>query len=383
MSRQLMGLDKGFRIYIPNSDTYVDWLVGTADPVGTGDQASAPIGSIYQKIGENRLWQKKSNAGNPNDWILNSSDAPAFRKDIKVRAVTNQAITAGVTDPTAWADNESIDGTDFTVGEYIISDADGTPKLQRVDVTTSATSITVSDATPALSDNEGFMVQSYLPDSGASQEGAALVKYQNGTLIKLGDVNWEFANGINLNGFTPVNGTVTGADSVQTALEKIFGNQSDIQTTLGVAQGATHHGVMDQGDILSDNETSNTLFKETDKELTRQRGKDGGTNITTETTVGSVLVDSVVAAMWLVTVELASDKTKKESFTIFASHNGSDVADAALVDDTVANKLKINGGVSHTVLVDLNGTGAAQTMRLRISAGAAVNVFAKRIENLF
>ena len=39
-------------------------------------------------------------------------------------AKTAETITAGVTDPTVWADNESIDGTDFTVGQYIIADAD-------------------------------------------------------------------------------------------------------------------------------------------------------------------------------------------------------------------------------------------------------------------
>ena len=43
-------------------------------------------------------------------------------------------------------------------------------------------------------------------------------------------------------------------------------------------------------------------------------------------------------------------------------------------------KLKLGAHFDHSLLVDVNGTGAAQEMRLRASAPAAITINATRIE---
>lgn len=438
MSRQLQGVEKGFRIYQENSDTHVDWLVGTAAPVGTGDQASAPIGSIYQRIGTGEIYQKIANAGAPADWELNGSGSsnvlPVF-KNIVVRAATNDTVAAGTVDPTSFSDNESgLDGNDFSVGEYLLGDVDGTPALFEVTVVTGAADITVAAASPALAENDGLIVRRYLPDSPAGQENTAGVMFQSGAIVKLFDVDWSVATAITLSGsYTAVNGTVGSGDSVEAAVQKLDGNQQDIQTLQGVSQGSTdlgtftgttipdaqtvkqalqsvetaleeidqnvddlvtlsgvaenavNNGTMDQGEILSDNATTNALLKEADAELTRQRGKSSSTGITTASTIDSVLVDDVANAQWLVTVENAASPANKRHFSIFAGHNGHASADATSADTTVTDILKQGANFNYSVSAVLNGAGASQEMRLQVSSTepSGVNVYAKRIETLF
>jgi hypothetical protein len=438
MSRQLHGVEKGFRIYLENSDSFVDYLVGIAVPNGLLDQAEAPIGSMYQRIGTGELYQKNANAGAAADWVLNgagsSSVIPVFR-NIVVRAATIDALVAGSVDVSGFSDNESgLDGTAFTVGEHIISGVGGTPQLYEVTAVTSATDITIALATPALADNDGYIVRSYLPDSPSGQENQALVAFQAGNIVKLADVDWSFATGISLSsGYSATNGTVSSSDSVEVAIEKLDGNQQDLTTLSGVAQGSTdlgtfsgatipdsqttkqalqalevaheevdanvddlislsgvaenvsNHGIMDQGEILSDNQTTNALLKEVDAELTKQRGKAGASGVTTLTTVDSVLVDEVANVEWIITLENAATPSNKRHVILYAGHNGHTAADATSSDDTEFAKLKQGANFNYTISSALVGTGAAQRMVLQVASTepSGVNVYVKKIETLF
>lgn len=390
MSRDLFGLEKGIRIFEENSDNSVEILSGSGSPSGLGDFAQAPIGSLYIRRDVGQIYQKIANAGASEDWELNGTGStsvlPIF-KDITTRVATGDVVVAGTVDVTAFSDNESgIDGTAFTVGEYLLSGVGGTPLLWEVTEVNSATDITVVAADPALADNDGLIVRAYLPDSPADQENTAGVMYQNGTIVKLFDVDWSVATGIVLSaGFASQNGTVQIGDSVEVAIEKLAGNQEDLTTLTGVAQGSTNHGAMDQGEILSDNATTNALFKETDKELTRQRGKSSSLGVTAVTTVDSVLVDDVAEVVWHVMIEDASDKTRKRAVIVHAIHDGTDASDASLVDDNVSSRLRLGATFNRTVQVDISGTGASQVMRLRVTSTepSGVNVYAKRIETLY
>lgn len=438
MSRELHGLEKGIRIYLEDTDTYVDWLIGTAVPDGLGDLADAPVGSMYQRIGEGEIYQKVANVGAPTDWELNGSGSssviPIFR-NIVTRAATGDTVVAGSVDPTGFTDNESgLDGNDFSVGEYLLAGVGATPALWEVTAITSATDITVVAANPALTDNDGFVVRAYLPDSPADQENQALVVYQDGAIIKLADVDWNFATGISLSsGYSAENGSISNADTVETAIEKLDGNQVDLTTLSGVAQGSTDlgsftgdtipdgqtnkqafqaletaheevdqnvddlitlsgmpenstdNGVMDSGDILSDNATTNALLKEVDAELTRQNGASSVLGVTVQTTIDEVLVDEVANVHWLVTIENAATPANKKHFEIFAGHNGTTVTDADDVDDTIFARLRHGASFNNNITVDLNGVGAAQVMGLRISSTepSGINVYAKRIETEF
>lgn len=438
MSRDLHGVEKGLRIYDENADGSVDILQGVAAPDGLGDQASASIGSIYLRQGTGELYQKVANVGAATDWLLNGSGSssvlPIF-KDIVTRVATGDVVAAGSVDVTAFSDNESgIDGTAFAVGEYLLGGVGGTPILFEVTAVTSATDITVAAANPALADNDGLIVRTYLPDSPANQENTAGVMYQNGNIVKLFDVDWSVATAISLSaGYSPVNGTVATGESVEEAIEKLDGNQLDLTSLSGVSQGSTDlgsftgstipdaqntkqalqaletaqeeidqnvddlitlsgvaenstdNGAMDSGDILSDNATTNALLKEIDAELTSQKGASSAAAVTTTTVIDSILVDDIANAHWLVTIENAATPSNKRHFEIFAGHNGTAAADADDVDDTVFARLRHGANFNRTISVSLSGAGAAQVMQLSVASTepSGVNVYAKRIETEF
>ncbi len=439
MSRELFGIERGINIFQENSDLFVSIISKTTAPVGTGDEAAAPIGSLFVREGTGELYQKVTNVGDASDWVLNGSGSssvlPIFR-NIVTRAATGDVVAAGSVDPTAFSDNESgIDGNDFAVGEFLLGGVGGTPLLFEVTAVNAANDITVAAATPALQDNDGLIVRSYLPDSPANQENTAGVMYQNGNIVKLFDVDWSVATGIVLSaGYAPVNGNVAPGNSVENAIEKLDGNQLDLTTLTGVSQGSTDLGsftgttISDgqtvkqalqeietayeetdanvddlislsgrpenstdlgassvNGDIVSENATVKQAIDELDDAITSQDGQASSPAVTIVETVDQVLVDEIASVHWLVTVENAGAPTSKKHFEVYAGHNGHSAADATGADDTVFARLRLGANFNVSITVDVNGVGAAQEMRLRVASTepGGVNVYAKRIENKF
>lgn len=439
MSRQLEGLEKGLRIFLENSDVFVDKLFGTAAPNGLGEQAAAPIGSTYQRIGVGELYLKIANAGAASDWTVMATGTTVTRwRPERVSAVTNDTQGVGTRDvvasPFADDDGTVLAPSDFVVGEYIIADADGTPVLLEI-TNVAAPNVTFAAAGTSLVDGDSFICKYYLPDADG-QENKGMVVFSGGVMVKIADIDWDFATGINASsGFTKQNGTLTngGGFTVEQGLEFLAGNQEDLTTLTGVSQGSTDlgtftgvtipdaqsikaalqaletaheevdqnvndlitlsgrpenstdFGVLSAGDILSDNSDALTLFNEIDAELTRQRGKTSATGVTTAATIDSVLVDGVANAQWLVTVQENATPANKQHFVVFAGHNGTAVADATLVDDNKTKILKQGANFNASVSVDLSLTGASQVMRLRVSSTepGGVDVYAKRIETLY
>lgn len=437
MSRQRYGVEKGFNISLENSDIEVAWIAGTAAPDGLGEQAAATIGSIYQRINTGELYQKKTNVGDATDWVIFATGTTVTRwRPELVDVLTNDTQGAGVRDVVASPFSDD-DGTtllpaDFIVGHYILEDADGTPSLLEI-TNVSGDNVTFAAAT-ALVDGDAFIAKNYLPDADG-QENQAIVVFSDAIMVKIADVDWNFATGISLsNAFVnTTNGTVTSADTVESGMEKLSGNQLDLTTLTGVAQGstdlgtftgatipgaqtikqafqavetaheevdqnvddlitlsgvaenATNQGTMSGGDILTDASTENALFLEIDGELTRQRGKTSAAGVTTIATIDSVLVDNVANAQWQITVEQQSAPANKKHFSVFAGHNGHVAADATAVDDDVSKILKQGASFNASVSVDINGAAGAQVMRLRAASTepGGINIYAKRIETLF
>ena len=415
MSRQLFGIEKGLRQYEENSDNSVDIIVGSLAPDGLGDQAAAAIGSLYQRIGVGELYIKTANAGAAGDWTLFSTGSTVTRwRPERVGAITNDTQGAGTRDmvvsPFADDDGTTLVPGDFVVGEFVISDADGTPILLEV-TNVAGDDVTFAAAGTALVDGDAFICKFYLPDADG-QENKALAVYSSGVMVKIADVDWDFATGINLSsGYSAVNGTVTNADTVESAIEKLDGNQLDLTTLSGVSQGSTDlgvfsgstipdnqtnkqalqsletaheevdqnvddlitlsgvaenstdHGLMDQGEVLSDNATTNALFKETDAELTRLKGRDWLANITSSwSPVSSVLTDDVASCQWNITVEETGTPANKQHFSVFAGHNGSSdgTIDATLTDENKTKILKQGASFNVQVRTALVGVGSSR-----------------------
>lgn len=283
MARDLFWVEKGLRIGDENSDTaFIEFLQGTAAPGGdAGEQDAAPIGSLFVRRdgASSTLYQKVANAGATSDWQENGSSSAAigtFRGE-KVRAVTNDTVTAGVardlvTSPFADDEGVTLSAADFALGEFIIADADGTPVLLEV-TNISAPNVTFSTpgSAPALAEGDTFIANNYLPDSPADQEGQAIVNFNGTIIIKVGDVDWNFADGINLAaGYTAGSGDVSSSDTVQSAIEKLDGNNDNQDTLIGTAQGDTDLGTF-SGATIADNQTVKgalqdleTAYEETD-----------------------------------------------------------------------------------------------------------------------
>ena len=273
MSRELFQIEKGLRLSGENSDSSnVDLLFGTAAPGGdTGEQDAAAIGSIYirQNGTSSTIYQKTASSNVAGDWQENGSSQASvgtFRGE-KVRAVTSENVSAGVRDlaATPFTDDETpfLAAAGFTVGEFIISNSLGTPVLLEVTVV-SAPNVTFAApaSAPALSEADTFIACNYLPDSPGDQEGLAIVNFNGSVIVKIGDIDWNFADGINLaSGYAATGGDVSDADTVQSAIAKLDGNNDDQDTLLGTAQGATDLGTF-SGTTISDANTAKGALQE-------------------------------------------------------------------------------------------------------------------------
>jgi len=260
MGRVLHGIEKGVRLFQENGNELIDILSGTAAPDGLLDQSDAPIGSLYVRSGTGQLYQKIANVGNSSDYQLNGATAAVigtWRPESLV-LVTNAIQGAGTRDMVVspFSDDEgtAVPIGDFVVDKYVITDADGTPALLRISAVVGA-DVTFVAAASALVANDTFVTKHYLPDSPAAQESEAIVNYNGTIMIKISDVNWNFADGINMAaGYAQTNGSITSADTVNSAIQKLDGNQIDLTTLSGVAPGATSLGTF-TGATIPDSST--------------------------------------------------------------------------------------------------------------------------------
>lgn len=109
-----------------------------------------------------------------------------------------------------------------------------------------------------------------------------------------------------------------------------------------------------------------------------RKSKDG---VTALDTVDEILVDLIDGVEWSVIAVDAANPSRKTTVKMTAVHDGTAVADAANTDSNQYSKIQLGGAISGlTFVVDLNGTGITQTMRLRIQSTSAVNVKVARIK---
>jgi hypothetical protein len=383
MARQNFSIEKGLSIFTENGTEQVDLLIGDGAP-----SADAPLGSVYKDYTNGNVYHKAASGAGADKWLrfANTNDLKdlSFRSE-RVIAATGQALAAGTIDlvanPFSDDDAPTLVAADFIVGDYIISGVGGTVKLFKV-TAVSGDTITIAEETEnVLAANDNFIVKYYLPDSPDAQEKEALVHYNGAAIIKIADMNWDVADGIKLpSGYTAGNGSITSADSVNSAIQKLDGNQQDLQTLSGVAQGSTNLGSF-TGNIIPDDQNNKEALQalETAVESGIQKSLD---NVTTEVSLDELLVDNFQSALYQISVSLVSDESKREVILFECLHDGTPSSDAAKVDDTSFAKLKLNGGTPFTVKADLSGSGASQVMRVRLSASSAIKVRSVRLSSV-
>lgn len=377
MSRNFFGIEKGLDLYAENGGLLIRFLSGTAVPDGLLDQAAAPIGSIYFRSGTNGIYEKKLNNGNAADWELNGAAAATIGKwrEEKVVVLTNDTVSIGVRDLTAspFADDNGalITAADFVVGNHIIADADGTPVLLKVTAVASP-NVTFAAADTAMAPEDTFIAVNYLPDADGG-ENRAIVNFNSSVMVKISDVDWSLATGINLSsGYAAAAGNPVAGDTLEAAVAKIDGNVDALNTLSGVAQGATNLGSWTSPvDLLfSATSTVKALFQRIGDLLMQFRGVQVA-SITTSTMVDQVPVATVKAVKWFVTAFEIATPANSVAFEVYALNNGT------LVDDNLVSKLKVGSTFNLTTNVDISGGN----MRLMIaSTTGGVTVTARRIE---
>ena len=102
-------------------------------------------------------------------------------------------------------------------------------------------------------------------------------------------------------------------------------------------------------------------------------------NVTTEVVLDQVLADSTNMQKWIVTACGAADQTDRITFEVVATHNGTDSADATIADHNEYGLLEIGDDLGVTVSVGISGTGANQTMQLKVAATTAANITSYRV----
>lgn len=217
--------------------------------------------------------------------------------------------------------------------------------------------------------------------------------------------------------YVAASGDVTDADTVQSALEKIDGNNDAQDSLLGTSQGDTDLGTF-TGDIISDNTTVKNALQELETELVDTRdnvddlislsgvaenatdfgsftgdsladGQDAKelfqrievlleqmrgvqvTGLTSLATVDSVPHASVKACKWLVEAFEEATPANRKAFEVYALNDGTNV------DDTVYSKLKIGSNFNLVLSVAISG---ADMVLQASSTTAGVTVTARRIE---
>jgi len=257
MSRDLFELELGVKITDENGDNGISLLQGTAVPDGVSNkQDEALIGSAYFRQGTAELYLKKANAGAPADWELQGGATIGTWRPEKVRAVTGDTgVTPGVArnlTTTPFSDDEGtqLTAADFTVGEFAIINE---VLLEVTNVAAPNVTFSTPGSADPLAEGDTFVAINYLPDSPGDQEGQAIVTFNGTNHVKIADVDWNFADGINLAAaYTPASGDITSADTVQSAIEKLDGNNDAQDSVLGTAQGDTDLGTF-AGSTISDN----------------------------------------------------------------------------------------------------------------------------------
>lgn len=377
MSRVFFGIEKGLDIFAENGNLQARILSGTAAPDGLLDQSSAPIGSIYLRSGTGELYQKIANAGNSSDWQLNGASSASIGvwRPEKVLLVTNETQGAGTRDMVAspFTDDNgtAIPIGEFVVDKYVITDADGTPALLRISAVVGNNVTFVAAAMP-LQSEDTFITSHYLPDPDGF-ENQAIVNFNGATIVKISDIDWSIATGINLSGaYAAASGNVLANDTVEAAIAKLDGVNDNQDTLLGTAQGATNLGAFTGAVALlfSATSTVKALFQRIGDLLMQMRGVQV-TGITASATVDSVPHASVKAVKWLIEAFEEATPANRKAMEVFALNNGT------LVDDTTYSKLNLGANFNLSISVDISGAD----MRLRAaSSTAGVTVTARRIE---
>lgn len=215
-------------------------------------------------------------------------------------AVTVDSYTEGQAKPTTFSDDEKVGGIGAPAdGDFLISSTDN--KVYKV--------VAGNLITQPTLDGYTYMVKHTLTNTPVSQENQSVWTINSGIFVKLADVNWQLASGINLTaGYTAATAPAArpaGNDTVEAAISKLDGRV-----------GAT----VVAGNFISAAVSTNANIQAIDTALIAlpTRAKLASA-VHTNVVVDSVPIGTIETVKWLVSAKAGASRYSCE---ILATNNG-------------------------------------------------------------
>lgn len=395
-------------------------LSGSGVPGGdTAEQDAAVIGSVFYRTDSEtnnlQIYYKTSTASNdPSDWSQLASkdyvdmavEGISWREPARIRDGANTSLANALVDANT---DDTIDGVTIAAGDRILFTEFTSDTNNVYIVSGSSGSWVFTEDTNAATDGDAVFIQEGTSaDQQWVYDGTGWIQFGGNSVAELGFIR-TFIGKATAGSTLPV---YTSTDVV-TQNSNLVVAISDLDAAIGdrtyteqnfITNGQALALSVDALDIelqdavdsigtqtyteqnfVTDGESLTASVDALDQALADVIGltQTEVTNITGATTVDSVLVDDVEAVKWHITVIDEGTPTRKRSYEIFSMHDGTVSSDATQTDFNRSSVLRFPGAGGITGLAistDVNGTGGAQEMRLRISATNPVTVKATRLE---
>ena len=158
---------------------------------------------------------------------------------------------------------------------------------------------------------------------------------------------------------------------------------SDLRDFVGKSAAGTELPDYTSENIVTDGDNLEVAIGKLDAAVGDARKESTSNGVTAQTTVDSVIVDTVAVVKWIVYAQgtAEADADKKKVVEILATHDGHNVGatdDATDTDYTVYAKLKMGTITGLAFVVDVSGAAGAQVMNLKITSTMSADIRAIR-----
>jgi hypothetical protein len=345
MAEQLFITTQGFAVDDSSGQLFSILPTNGAPGGDSSHQDAAQVGSIALDSSTGALYQKTSSGSGTNKWTLSGSQLTAtWRPPVRVVDASTWADIAAVqtelndistpgsiggVDSDQFADGDRILITDLTSGNENVYIVTGTP---------GSSATLVEDQNSASDGDTVFVQEGTAGDQQYAYDGT-------GWFQVLGNLNSEL-------GF----------------IRSFIGKSAAGSETPDYGAGTTYIG---QTDDLE------TAISKLDTGLGEARTYLTQAGVTTQVTADSILVDDYDSVHWRISAKAADGSIRQ--FDVLAIHDGTSSSDATSTDFSIYAKLRIGSINGFSVDVDVNGTGATQTMRLLAESTTSVTIKVTRM----
>jgi len=413
MAQSFFGIEKGLEL---NGSVF---LSGTGVPGASGDPSTVGIGAFYMNVTDGSLWAKDTAGVGTDKWKKMSTQAYvdssvgtgiSWREPVEVREDTLVALPAATVN--------TVDTVTVYVGMRVLFSELTSASDRNVWIASGSSGAWswTEDSNDESSGDSVYVMSGTHAGHTYVYNGTAWIHISSSSEDELGYIRTFIGKG-SAGSETPAyssNNYITDGDNLETAIGKIdtqvstnAGNISTNATDISTLQGEDGFIRAFIGKTGSGSETptytSNNYINDGDNlevalgkvdaqigtnasgiatnvsNIAKARTEAASTNVTTQVTLDSVLVDTAAAVKWILHAQgnLSADADKKHVVEIMATHDGHNTsggADATDTDYTVYAHLSMGVITGIALTIDVSGSGAAQVMNLKVASTMAADI---------